>query len=303
MAGGDGILVLGASSYVGRGLMRRLGPERALGSYHSSPLPGGFRFDATRDDLASRIDEPSRFSHAVLLLGETQPDRCVARPEASQALNVDAVCAVVDQLDAWDIVPVFTSTEFVFDGARGNYREDDPPAPVLLYGRQKLAVERDLQQRGRPHLILRLAKVYGDAPGDGTLFADWLEAIEHGRPIRCATDQAFSPVHVDDVAAAIALAIERRLTGLYHLSGNRRFRRIELLQTFLKAYERRSGRADLRLSTCSIHDFELPEPRPVDVSLVADKLVAATGMAFRDPAEACISLLERAAQQQPAAVG
>jgi len=303
MARGDNVLVLGGSSFVGRHLLKRLGPDRAVGSFRTAPLDGGLRFDALTDDLARLIPQPEDFSHAVVLLGETHPDRCVADPAWSRALNVDAVCRIIDRLVAWRIVPVFTSTEFVFDGTKGRYREDDAAKPILLYGTQKLEVERHLKGCGHRHLIVRLAKVYGDDPNDSTLFSDWLPSIERGETIRCAADQAFSPVHVDDVAEAITRGIDRDLTGLYHLSGNRRYHRVDLLELLLKAYRAVHGPAGASLEPCSIHDFSLPEPRPVDVSLVADKLAAATDMSFRDPWSTCVRLARAVNKTRHATVG
>jgi dTDP-4-dehydrorhamnose reductase len=290
------ILILGGSSYVGRHLLAHLGPDRAVGTYNSTPFAGGVRFDSLSMRIADIIDDPKAFSHALVLLGDTQPDSCIADPRKSHALNVASVCALFDELAELNIKPVFASTEFVFDGQVGNYAETDNPRPILLYGAQKLQVENYLCQLGIRHAILRFSKVYGIQPNDGTLFADWADQMKPGMTIRCAADQAFSPVFVGDVAEAIERVVDRNLEGLFHLSGNRRFSRLELLELFLDIRRRQHGSLEVNVERCSIDDFKLPEKRPKDVSMIADRISVATDLKFADTEEMCAKVITQAAK-------
>ncbi|CAA7614471.1 sugar nucleotide-binding protein [Magnetospirillum sp. SS-4] len=275
------LVILGASSSVGRHLWNHLGPERAIGTYRANPIAGGRPFDSVTQ-RATDILRPGEASHAAILLADPQPDSCIKDPEASRRLNVTAMTRLCQDLWALGITPIFASTEFVFDGAGGEYTEEDEARPILLYGRQKKEVEDFLACSGRPHVILRFAKVYGDRPGDGTIFTVWAAQLLSGtRTMRCASDQAFSPVFVGDVGDAIVRAAERNLAGLFHLSGNHRFNRLELLEMTIAAIRRRRP-LDLEIQPCSIDDFNLPEPRPKDVSMRSDKLAAAAGLVFAD---------------------
>jgi dTDP-4-dehydrorhamnose reductase len=275
------LLILGASSSVGRHLWNRLGPERAIGTYRSHDLEGGRFFDSVSQSIRDVV-HPGEVTHAAILLADPQPDSCIGNPEASRRLNVTAMIRLCQDLWELGITPIFASTEFVFDGTKGEYVETDEARPILLYGRQKKEVEDFLAASGRPHVILRFAKVFGDVPGDGTIFTAWAAQMLSGvKTMRCANDQAFSPVFVGDVGEAILRSAERGLSGLFHLSGNRRFTRLELLEMTLAA-ARRHRPVDLTIEPCSIDDFNLPEPRPKDVSMRADKLTAAAGMGFVD---------------------
>lgn len=285
------ILVLGGSSFVGRHLAARLGPARALWTYCRRPQPGGVYFDDVSMRLLDIIGEPEAFSHAVILLGETKPDSCAQDPRRSQAVNVDGIIRLLQELRRWAITPVFASSEFVFDGTRGGYTEDDPPRPILTYGRQKLQVEQHLQEGGGAWAVVRLAKVVGAERGDGTLFSSWLEAIERGQTIRCAFDQIFSPIYVGDVVEAILRLIERDARGLFHAAGPRPFSRLQLLELLLERLRAHGRAADVRVVPCSIHDFGLRERRPLDVSMRPDKLVAATGLQLQDMAVLCDRLI------------
>ncbi|KIL97727.1 dTDP-4-dehydrorhamnose reductase [Paramagnetospirillum magnetotacticum MS-1] len=287
------LLILGASSSVGRHLWTRLGPDQAIGTYRSHELAGGRRFDSVTQSIAQVI-RPGESSHAVILLADPQPDSCVKDPQVSHRLNVVAMTRLVEDLWGLGITPIFASTEFVFDGVKGDYVETDEARPILLYGRQKKEVEDFLLASGKPHAILRFAKVYGTEPGDGTLFSAWIaQALGGATAMRCAADQVFSPVHVGDVGEAILRVAERDLGGIYHLSGNQRFNRLELLEMTLAALVRR-GYPRIAVEPCSIDDFNLPERRPKDVSMRAEKLIAATGMTMMNPEDAIDVLLRKA---------
>ena len=83
----------------------------------------------------------------------------------SYAINVQSTRRVIDDLVELGIKPVFTSSEYVFDGEQGNYVEDDPAIPSTVYGSQKLQIEQYLTDRCVDYAVLRLAKVYGSDPG------------------------------------------------------------------------------------------------------------------------------------------
>ena len=206
------VLILGGSSFVGRHLAARFGPDRALATYCRTPMDAGVYFDALTMRVSEILTTPEDFSHAVILLADTGPDSCAADPARSWQLNVQSILTILAELSRWDIMPVFASSEFVFDGAKGNYTEDDVPQPILTYGKQKLAVERYLEEQEGRSLIVRFSKIVGAQRGDGTLFANWLEAIEQGQTttIRCAADQIFSPIAIEDVIEAIVCLIELR---------------------------------------------------------------------------------------------
>lgn len=293
------VLILGASSFIGRHLFARMGPRRAIGTYNATPIDGGVKFNALTMRISAILDEPESISHAVILMGDTEPDSCIADADRSRKLNVESIRSVIDQLAELGIKPVFTSSEYVFDGTKGDYVETDPASPILLYGAQKRDIERYLEGLGISWTILRFAKVFGDDPDDQTLFTGWIEALRGTKEIRCASDQMFSPVYIADIVEAIMRATEQNFDGLYHVSGNRRFRRIELLEMLLKAL-RRYRAMDVTVLPCSIHDFDLPEKRPADVSMNADKLIATSGIILSDIEEMCVKIAATACDRAEA---
>lgn len=279
-------LILGGSGFVGRALLRALPPSARVSTYCTHAITGGVRFDATRQRLGDLDLDLGQFGAAVMLLGEADPDECIEDPRGSEALNVTACRQIADELAEAGVRIVYASTEYVFDGARGDYGEDEKPSPVLLYGEQKASMERYIAGLNTPHAILRLAKLYGDEPGDGTLFTNWADDIQRGRPLRAASDQRFSPIHVDDAVDAILAAVNGKLEGIVHVAGPEALSRHECLEKLVG--EARAVRPDTAApEACSIHDFDLPEQRPLDVSLKLGKLVTDGGITPRSVDEAC----------------
>jgi len=187
-------------------------------------------------------------------------------------------------------VPVFTSSDAVFDGAAGPYSEEDPPHPILHYGRQKLAVERYIEEKAAPALVVRVAKAIGGFRRRGEMLSEWLERARKGEPILCATDQILSPVSLDDSAKALAALAIEDARGLFHIAGPCRLSRAELLDCLLECAR---PYLDLRpvVRHCLLREVPAAELRPRDCSMSSAKLRAALGMELQTPREICESVV------------
>ena len=106
---------------------------------------------------------------------------------------------------------VHLSSDIVFDGTLGRYREEDIPAPVNDYGRSKAEAEIRVADAHPAATIVRTSLIYGLPNGpqerlarDGTRFF---------------VDELRSPVHVEDLARALLEVIELEVPGPLHLAG------------------------------------------------------------------------------------
>src|SRR5205823_2437610 len=136
---------------------------------------------------------------------------------------------LVRQLWERDIVPIFLSSDYVFDGKRTDgYDDKAPVSPGTEYGRQKAAVEKFLAESGRSHLVLRLSKVFGLEKGDGTLLDEMAASLMSGRPVAAARDQVFCPTWVVDLVKAIMEVQVRGLRGIVNLCSPQPWSRYEL---------------------------------------------------------------------------
>lgn len=285
------ILLLGASSYIGKYFWKRLGPTQARGTYASHSFAGGIQFDVQKDSLASVVKDIRSFSHAIVLLGETQFDRCAEDRRRSNAINVYSIKRLIDTLIACDIHITFASSNYVFDGTRGNYRETDVPTPTLTYGKQKYCIEQYLSRKTDNYLITRFSKVYGTNPGDGTLFTAWIEQLLTQQSIAVAFDHVFSPIWIEDLVTVVLRLIKERAIGIYHIAGPRGISRKALFEMTLEKLNRKKSLVP-RVTYCSIDDFPLVEKRPHNVTLSIEKLISAAGITPQSPEELCSKIIE-----------
>ena len=262
------ILILGASSYIGRKIFDVFSPSGVIGTYNSKPTQGCVRFDATFMRLGQALPATSGISHALVVYAETGLDTCKRDVERSNEINVLSTKRVIDDLAAAGIKPIFLSSEYVFDGKKGCYSEQDSPSPTTVYGRQKLEIEKYLAENCIDYVVLRLAKVYGTDPQDGTILSQWLQQVKNGEEIRCADDQFFSPVHVDDVVGLAEAVVRHGLNGVFNTSGPERTGRLEMLETFLDHLG-----ATANVTPCNIKDFNFLDDRPRDLSMTPEKAI------------------------------
>lgn len=145
---------------------------------------------------------------------------------------------------------VYISTDYVFDGERGLYKEEDLPAPVNYYGLSKLlgetAVRAVLSERS---IIVRVSGLYGYSPtGKKNFGIIALEKLLRREPVEAFVDQWLSPTYIRFLAGALVKLTELKPTGVLHLAGER-----------LSRYE-------FAVSLASVLgvEGELVKPRPLD---------------------------------------
>ena len=152
----------------------------------------------------------------------TQVDRCEEDREACWNVNAVAVEHLARQCHAIGARLVQVSTDFVFDGESGPYRETDRPRPINFYGKAKLAGENAARDAGLDKWALaRTVLVYGtgeELPRNN--IALWvIDKLSRGEPIHVVTDQWRTPTYAPDLAAGIERIVRFGKTGTYHLSG------------------------------------------------------------------------------------
>ena len=175
-------------------------------------------------DLALPLGDwapPSGTRGACIFASVARIASCEANPVGTAHVNVTQTAGLIERLIGHGVGVVFLSTDKVFDGTRPLVPADAPVCPVCEYGRQKSRVEAILRrhmEQGADAAILRLSKVV--AP-DMPLFAQWVEALSAGRPIRAFRDMTLAPVPAELAGAAISALLGDRTRGVFQLSGPR----------------------------------------------------------------------------------
>lgn len=225
------VLVTGANGLLGQHLIKQLLEEKyqvyAIGKGESRlPFTNGDAYqyfdvditDAFRLNLLMKTEKPEVVVHAAAM---TQVDQCELNQEDCSRVNVEGTANVVIEAEEHSRFLIYVSTDFVFDGERGNYNEEDELNPVNWYGFTKMQAESIIETCEMPWSIVRTCLVYGNVlQGTRSNIISWVrESIEAGKDIKVVADQVRTPTYVDDLARGIILIIKKSATGVFHISG------------------------------------------------------------------------------------
>lgn len=227
------LLVVGGNGQVGRELRRSLRP---LGEVVATTRDG--RLDALDNDasgaagIAADLADTGALAALVRDLAPaavinaaayTAVDKAETEREAAFRINAEAPGALARACTAAGIPLVHYSTDYVFDGQGARpYREDDPTAPLGVYGASKLAGEEAVRAAGGRHLVFRTAWVYA-AHGHNFLRTMLRLGAERDE-LRVVADQVGAPTpaaliaDVTATALAQALARDAQPGGTWHLA-------------------------------------------------------------------------------------
>lgn len=281
------ILITGANGLLGQHLLKLLmdtstheliatgrGPSRIpfsdSGSYHYFPLDITYGMA-----VLSFIEfhQPDIIIHTAAI---TQVDECESDPVACWDTNVTATRFLISAAESVAARFIYISTDFVFDGLNGPYKETDLAGPINYYGSSKLTAEKAVMESGLHWCIIRTVLVYGNIlVGNRNNIISWVQnSLTEGKKIKVVSDQWRTPTYVEDLAKGIALAVEKEAKGLYHISG----------EEMLSPYDMAMATADyLGLDKSLIEKvdasiFTQPAKRPAKTGFIIDK--AKTDLGF-----------------------
>ncbi|MBO6516315.1 MAG: NAD(P)-dependent oxidoreductase [Bacteroidia bacterium] len=172
---------------------------------------------------------PNTIIHTAAM---TNVDACELDPEACERLNVESVANLVNAANKVGAHFVFVSTDFIFDGENGPYKEEDEPRPLSIYGHSKLRAEQLVRSAGGSWAIARTVLVYGlVADMSRSNIVLWArESLSKGKEINVVDDQYRSPTLAEDLALGCYLIEQQRAEGVFNISGKDQMNIYELVQ-------------------------------------------------------------------------
>lgn len=219
----------------------------------------------TQVDESFKTIKPDVVVHAASL---TDVDKCETNKGLAWNINVEGTKNIAEAAQRVGSFLIYISTDYVFSGNKGLYKESDKPDPINYYGITKLKAE-EIVKTQTEYFIARPSVIYGSTPAAGKVnFALWLiETLQKGERVKIITDQWNTPTLNTNIAEMTLEVIERRLTGIYHLCGATRVNRLEFAHDIADTFNLDKDLIDEVTSS----QFTWPAKRPMDSSLDTSK--------------------------------
>lgn len=193
-------------------------------------------------------------------------DQCEKDRETAYSVNVKLTETLVKASEKCNSRFIFCSSDTVFDGKKGMYKEDDIPVPVNYYAETKISAEKAVLNANIPKVVARISLVMG-FPAFRTVGNSFIARMEQkmqkGEPIPMPKDEYRTPIDVITLSEAlIELAVSSNYDGILHLAGNERISRYDMATKICKEMG-----WDESYITPTIIDNPNRAPRPKDASL------------------------------------
>lgn len=218
------LLVTGASGLLGANMvLAAIGRCRVAAHAYPAALRA-MGFDSLASDLTlpgavERLMDDVRPDWVVHCAAQADVDVCERDPGMAIRLNRDMAANVAREAAARGARLIHISTDAVFDGEAGAYREADSTGPVNAYGRSKLQAEQAVLQAHPQALIVRTNFFTWPAPGRSGLAAWFLGRLEAGQECPGFTDARFNPLLASLLAAILLDLVAGKSAGVLHVAG------------------------------------------------------------------------------------
>jgi dTDP-4-dehydrorhamnose reductase len=237
------VLVLGVSGMLGNAMFRKLSESQSMEVYGTARSAATQRFFP--NELADRIVcnlDIENYDSLVRVLGEIKPQaviNCVGLVKQLADANDPLVALPINAVLPHRLARlcgianarlIHVSTDCVFSGMRGNYRESDTPDARDLYGRSKLLGEVDY-----PHAVTLRTSIIGHELNSAHSLVGWfLAQNDHVKGYARAVFSGLPTVELAELVRDIVLP-RNELHGVYHVA-SAPISKLELLRLVAKTY-------------------------------------------------------------------
>jgi dTDP-4-dehydrorhamnose reductase len=229
------------------------------------------QIDLSQSDLLRKALEKIKPTIIINLAAFTDVDGCERNREYAIRLNTTVPKIISEYIRKKqlrrDSAAYFlhVSTDYVFDGNGGNYKEESEPNPINWYGRTKLHGEeqilRNLEDDG--WCIARISTPFGVHPKKQSFPSFIINKVRNGETVNVVKDQYTSPSYSLDLAKMFLEIMERRITHVMHVASSSRLSRYEQAMKIAEVFNLESA----LIHDCSSESMKWLASRPKDSSL------------------------------------
>ena len=253
--------------------------------FKNNAFQGGRYLDIT--DRESVFDMVRKFKPAVIIhpAANVNVDFCQDHQDEARRVNVEGTRNLVEAGLTVGARFVFFSTDYVFDGERGPYSENDPTGPCNFYGQTKLEAENLIIQSDVHHLILRLTLIIGNR----SKFVRNLESyLKKGQAVKCPINVYANPITLERLTGMVVKLVDLEAEGLFHLGGEEYISRAALARKIAE----QKGLDQSLIQECPFVELGKSASRPLRGGLKTDKIKA------RYPDGYCLSKTDKTKQDR-----
>jgi dTDP-4-dehydrorhamnose reductase len=236
------ILIIGASGLVGGNIFNYLNKVtnwEIIGTYNKYSIDPFIFFDASEVNTWPDVITKTDWNVIIHTGALTHVDKCEEDLDLSEFLTVKSTENLSRLAYEKCSKLIYISTDYVFDGLKGPYSENDIPNPLCVYGKHKLEAENIVKSSLSNYLILRITNVYGNEVRNKNFLSRTIMNIKSNTnlDIIAPYDQFATPVNALDVAKSILLLINDNKNGIYHLASTDLINRVQFLQKINSYFE------------------------------------------------------------------
>jgi len=203
----------------------------------------------------------------INLAAMTNVDACELNPKLAGEINVAGLENICDSFKGKII---HLSTDYVFDGTSGPYKENDSLNPISIYGKTKLASEHILLERNIKNLVIRGNVLYDYFPHTSASFLNWVvSSLKNNQEIKVVEDQFNNPTWTRSMSDIIELSIENDIEGIIHWGDSVHISRFEFAKLIAKKFSLNESLIKPVLTS----ELNQPARRPLQSGLSTEKLV------------------------------
>ena len=260
------VLVTGSAGLVGQQVVKDLSNTHQVFSCYNELKPeygDSVKMDLKNREMISSILTEKKPDIVIHLGAMTGVDLCEKEKTSASEINTKATEIIAKECSKLNSFLVYVSTDYVFDGNLGMYKEDDITNPLGFYGESKLEGEKVVQNFSTNWCIARTSTPFGLHPTKKS-FPMWvIENLQKQKQIDILIDQFTSPTYIPNLSRMLIEISERRITGIIHAAGASKISRYQMASMI-------SDKLNLDgslLKQISIDEMKWVAQRPKDSSL------------------------------------
>ncbi len=260
------LFITGGSGLLGSRFRKFSKDYEVISTYNRNVEENAVKLDITNEkDVLDKITSinPDLVIHPAAL---TNVDYCEDHQKEADQINAQGTLNIVKACEEADAKLIYVSTDFVFDGEKGKYQENDKTNPISYYGLSKLKGEEFVINSNINYAIARVSVLYGWHKNFN--YVTWvINELNENNQINIVTDEFNSPTYAENAAEAILNIYSKDKDGIYHIAGDERINRFEFAKNIAQVFELDES----LINPIKSSDLIRKAKRPMDSSLSVEK--------------------------------